>query len=79
MIDGGEEAVAEAQALLDDMDDGWDSVSPDADSDAICALLGDSAVAACIDYRNGTYECSEAEQRVAARKELREIIRRLSV
>lgn len=69
-------ALEEAEALLDDMDDGWEAVSPDADSDYL-ALVG-MTPAACIRYHDGTYECDEAEARRAARAELRAAIKALS-
>lgn len=63
-------ALAEAEALLEDMDDGWDS-----DSNYL-SLVGMTPVA-YIRYRDGTYECRGDEARRAAREELRAIIRAL--
>lgn len=69
-------ALAEAEALLDDLDDGWNDVSPETDSDYL-ALVGMPPIE-CIRYRDGTYDCSDGEARSNAIAELRRTIRALS-
>lgn len=67
-------ALAEAEAILADMDGGWETCGPD-DDEHIQAMGYD--VPECRTYERGTYECSDAEQRSRARAELRAIIRDL--
>jgi hypothetical protein len=67
-------ALDDAETLLADIDAGWRECDPYSHGGDIEAVLGVYSLRQCRVYHDGTYDCTDAAQRMAAVEELENVI-----